>query len=355
MTRSNPSNLQEDASNIDRIPASSREGVLRILADSCRRAAEGDFEVRVPTLGDDPALADVRNSVNLLLDRTDAMLRESAACLVAAGAGRFHRRFLVRGMAGSFRFTAAAINEASSAMAASSGASKTAALELSNTATQLGASSDALVETTSAGDEQSSSVASATEEMNIAIGEIAKLTAEAASLSAEAGETAQRSMTSIDRLRSSSDRIGGVVQMISKIASQTRLLALNAAIEAARAGEHGRGFSIVANEVKSLAQETADATSKVELMVDAIQSESRASAEDILTVSELTAQIGTSQSTIAAAVEEQLAVSTEIAKNIAGVAANAGTTREVADTLSDLATKLFSQSQEALALLADAE
>jgi methyl-accepting chemotaxis protein len=77
----------------------------------------------------------------------------------------------------------------------------------------------------------------------------------------------------IAELGQSSQRISGIIQTINEIAEQTNLLALNAAIEAARAGEHGRGFSVVAGEVRRLAERTTSATKEIEEMVRSIQRE----------------------------------------------------------------------------------
>lgn len=242
---------------IDRAPqvddlTSYREAFASI-ADVCARVARGDLEARVPLLDGGDEVSAVRNSLNGMLDLTDAFVREAGASLNAASEGRFHRKFLSRGMLGSFRDGAERVDEARGAM-----------LEA---ATQIGATeSDRL----RLADEFENVVLAASEQVAAASTELGATAATVAESAQASVEEAGRAASTVSSLTSSSERMRSVVSVIDRVANQTHLLALNATIEAARAGEAGRGFAVVATEVKTLANETASATATINDEIEAV-------------------------------------------------------------------------------------
>ena len=215
-----------------------------------------------------------------------------------------------------------------------------ASAELENSATLLNRSSSATQELSTvvatASEETSTnvqSVASATEEMASSIGEIGRQVEDSNRIANEAVGQAQETDARIAELSLAADRIGDVTRLITTIAEQTNLLALNATIEAARAGDAGRGFAVVAQEVKALAAQTAKATGEISAQIAGMQTATRDSVVAIKQISGTIGKVSEIAAAIAAAIEEQGAATQEITRNVQQAAI--GTT-QVATNIADV-------------------
>lgn len=176
--------------------------------------------------------------------------------------------------------------------------------------------------------------ATAADEMTSSIGEISRQLVRTTDAVRLAVDEAQSTNAGIKGLADAAQKIGDVVELIRTIAGQTNLLALNATIEAARAGESGRGFAVVASEVKSLAVQTAKATEEISSQILSVQASTGNAVDAIARITDRMQEIERFTSAVAAAVEQQNAVTGEISHNVSSAASG---TQEIVAVLDQVA------------------
>jgi methyl-accepting chemotaxis protein len=268
---------------------------LRRLMRAIDQLAEGDLTNRVP------------------VDTRDEVGRMAAAFNRSADG--------IRSVIGTLATTARQVAASSGELIRVSGQMRAAAEETADEAVNVNTAAQQM-------SGNIGTVAASSHEMSAAIGEIANAATQAVLVAAEAVGSVDEIEHTVGRLGARSTQIGEAVQAINAIAAQTNLLALNATIEAARAGAAGRGFAIVAEEVKNLADQTAQATDDIVGRVNDIKRETSAAAAAIDSVSEIIDRVNDYQATIASAVEEQTATTVEIGRVIHQAAAGSGQVAE---------------------------
>ncbi|MHB2207376.1 methyl-accepting chemotaxis protein [Methylobacterium sp. CM6257] len=289
--------------------------IIRLTA-AMRGLADGDLAVTVADQQRGDEVGAMARAVQVFKEALIAK-RTADAAAVRENAAKMRRAQILDEITARFDAQVSTLTQGLSAAAVEMEAT---AREMTRTAART---TEQSVRVAAASEQTSSNVqtvAAASEEMAASIQEIASRVTQSSRMADRASEDAARTNDLMQILARGTDQISAVMGLIAGIAGQTNLLALNATIEAARAGEAGKGFAVVAGEVKALASQTAKATETIAGQIAAIQGETRQAVDSIRSIGGTIDEMRMVALSVAAAMEEQGAATSEIVRNVSQAA-----------------------------------
>jgi methyl-accepting chemotaxis protein len=314
---------------------------LNRVANGMEKIADGDMTTRFRIYADDE-LGVLGRAINATLDSLNGVITgiRTNAEQVASAANRLTG-------------TSAQIATAAEEVAAQAGTVATASEEMSATSNDIARNCTMAAQSSQQSSDSAHNGAAVVQETIFGMGIIA--------------DRVRTTSKTVEALGSRSEQIGDIVGTIEDIADQTNLLALNAAIEAARAGEQGRGFAVVADEVRALAERTTKATKEIGGMIRAIQADTREavrameegvreaengavsaekSGEALKEIIERIGEVAMQVGQIATAAEQQTATTSEVTGNIQQITDVVQQTARGADETAAAARQLTGRAEE---------
>ncbi|WP_417431909.1 methyl-accepting chemotaxis protein [Kiloniella sp.] len=306
---------------------------LQLLTDSMTKLAGGDKETDVPITERTNELGEMGRAV-LIFKENMIKAEELAIAQAADQAERLKRSNSINQLTEDFEAQIKAI------LGSVDGAvhqMEDTASSMNNSADQVSQQSTAVANAANEASANVQTVASASEQLAASIKEIGMQVSKSTQVASDAVTQANETNTVIQGLDQSAQKIGEVLSLINDIAEQTNLLALNATIEAARAGEAGKGFAVVASEVKNLASQTSKATDEIGTQITGIQNATSDAVAAIGSIGKTIGNMDEIASAIAAAVEQQMAATQEIARNVERAASGTETVTHNINNVSNTA------------------
>jgi len=282
----------------------------------------GDFSERLSTAGRSGILAEVCKRINDLVNGLDSIIGDVGTRVEALAEGDLRQR-IDKDYGGTFGVLKDNINRMADQLTGIVGQIQSATSEVKSAAAEIASGTEDLSNRTEQAASNLQETAASTEEMAATVKQNAENAKNATQLAGSAdqsaktgGDVVEQAVGAMDRIEQSARKITDIISVIDEIAFQTNLLALNASVEAARAGEAGKGFAVVAQEVRQLAQRSAQAAADIKTLIQDSNGQVKEGVELVNRAGEALNEIVGSISKVAGIVQEISGASQEQAAGV---------------------------------------